>query len=101
MPLHRIASNTITSMGLSLRSGVRIPDSQVGMRVYPLWNPALWDTHSGGFQFESEVLLRGARLGYSLRTVWIPVIYGPETSHIRNVGDTLRFIRLFLRSFLG
>ena len=100
MPFHRILSNSMTSMMLSLRCGKSILDSQGGFWVYPLKHPRLWDLEVEGFQFESAVLLRAARMGYRFAHVPIPVIYGDEDSQIQHFKDTLRFVRLFLRSFL-
>ena len=100
MPFHRILSNTITSFMLSLRTGKRIPDSQVGMRVYPLASRHLWQCAVGGFQFESLVLLQAARLKMPFVSIPIPVIYAGERSHMNHSRDTLRFIWFFLRSLV-
>jgi len=99
MPLHRILSNNITSLILSLRTSLRVRDSQVGYRSYPLNDSRLWESIEDGFQFESAVFLNAAKLKIPL--VWqpIPVIYGSEESHMNLFKDTLRFIRTFMRSF--
>lgn len=99
MPFHRKLSNNITSLILSLRTSVRIYDSQVGYRCYPLYNSRLWESIEDGFQFESAVFFNLAKL--KMKLVWqqIPVIYGTESSHIHVVKDTLKFIRTVFRSF--
>ena len=100
MPIHRKFSNQVTSLILSLRSGKRVYDSQVGYRCYPLKDSRLWDSIESGFQFESVVFLKAARLKIPLAWITIPVIYGSETSHMHLVRDTLRFIRTIFRSFM-
>ncbi len=99
MPFHRKLSNNITSLILSLRTSLRVRDSQVGYRCYPLSDSRLWDSIEDGFQFESAVFFNIAKLRIPL--VWqpIPVIYGSEESHMHLLKDTLRFIRTFFRSF--
>jgi len=99
MPFHRKLSNNITSMMLSLKTGQRIYDSQVGYRVYPLSDSRLWRSDEDGFQFESTVFFNATKLNINI--VWIPiqVIYGTEGSHMHLVKDTVRFVRTFCRSF--
>lgn len=100
MPLHRILSNTITSFMLSLRSVRRVHDSQCGFRLVELALLANLPVKSSGFQFESETLLRLLLSGVPYNEVKIPTIYNGATSSINNIFDTLRFIRLFLSSYL-
>lgn len=99
MPVHRMLSNNITSLMLSLRISQRVRDSQVGYRCYPLNDSRLWDSIEDGFMFESAVFFNLAKLNIPLIWQPIPVIYGTEESHINPLMDTLRFIRTFLRSF--
>jgi len=84
---------------LSLRTSVRVRDSQVGYRCYPLNDSRLWDTIEDGFMFESSVFFNAAKLHIPLIWQPIPVIYGEEKSNINPMLDTLRFIRTFFRSF--
>ena len=49
------------------------------------------------FDTESEILIQSCRLGFPLVEVPIETIYGTETSKIRIVSDTFRFICLVLR----
>jgi len=99
MPVHRMISNNITSLILSLRTALRIYDSQVGYRCYPLKDSRLWDSIEDGFQFESAVFFNAAKLKMKLAWQWIPGIYGTEDSNIHLIKDTLRFIRTVFRSF--
>jgi len=100
MPFHRRLSNNLTSLILSLRTGIRVRDSQVGYRVYPLSDRRLWHSPEDGFQFESDIFIRAAKL--KLEIIWqpVPVIYTDESSHMHLFKDTLRFVRTIFRSFM-
>ena len=99
MPFHRILSNKITSMLVSWRAGgVRIEDSQCGLRVIRADVLKNIKLSVGGFQTESEMLIRAGRKGYEIVTIPISTVYGISKSSIRHIGDTLKFIILILRS---
>jgi len=77
-----------------------IKDSQCGYRNYPL---KLFDElklKENGFQFESEILIKAALLGYSINHCNIPTIYNKtNSSKINPIVDTAKFILLWFRSF--
>ena len=100
MPFHRILSNSITSFMISIRTGKRIHDSQCGYRLVKLINinPDIFD--NDGFQFESEFLIKMLNSNINYCELSIPTIYNKFGSSINNVLDTLRFIKLFLNSYL-
>jgi glycosyltransferase involved in cell wall biosynthesis len=101
MPLHRILSNKITSWFISRLTGQHIKDSQCGYRM--LRRDVLDQLHlrETGFQFESEMIIQAARSGYKIDFIDIPTIYQSDRSHIRNVIDTFKFIRLVIRESFG
>ena len=100
MPFHRMLSNSITSFMISIRTGKRIHDSQCGYRLIKLssLNPEVFDNN--GFQFESEFLIKMLYLGSNYCEISVPTIYNRAGSSINNLLDTLRFIKLFLYSYL-
>lgn len=99
MPVHRILSNKITSMLVSWRAGgVRIEDSQCGLRVIKSRVLRKIKLSVGGFQTESELLIRAGRQGFNIISVPILTVYGESKSSIRHVRDTLKFIMLIIRS---
>jgi glycosyltransferase involved in cell wall biosynthesis len=100
MPLHRMLSNGITSIIVSLCAGNRrIHDSQCGFRAWRVdcVDPA--DYRSAGFQFETEMLLRLGKADYRFGEVAISTHYGREDSSMDLFRDTVRFIVLVLKSF--
>ncbi|MBN2412101.1 glycosyltransferase family 2 protein [candidate division KSB1 bacterium] len=100
MPLHRILSNGITSIIVSLCAGnIRIHDSQCGYRAFRLdcIDPDIFSEQ--GFQFESEMILRLGKCRCKIKEIPIETKYGNEFSSINLFGDTFRFIKLVFRSF--
>jgi glycosyltransferase involved in cell wall biosynthesis len=98
MPEDRVFANRVTSWFVSLRAGVTIPDSQNG---YRLIRTSLYRTlkiRAKRYAAESEVLIRAGKKGAKI--VWVPVetIYASETSSVNPVADTVRFLRMAVRS---
>lgn len=98
MPMHRQLSNSITSVLVSLFSGVRVHDSQSGYRAYRLTNRAWRLCRETGFQFESEVILRLGKTGAKIVELPIRTVYAGQSSRMRLFADTFKFIGLLLRS---
>ena len=100
MPRHRIFSNFITSLIVSVFSGCRIRDSQSGYRWIKTDALRNLYLHGDRYDLESEILLKIVRMGRPVAEVDIPTIYGDKSqSHISLTTDTLRFIGLIWRSF--
>ena len=101
MPSHRVLSNILTSQLISWFSGQKIQDSQCGFRL--IHKDVLKKVHirEKGYQFESEMLLKTTRAGFTIDSVPIPTIYNDEKSYIANVSDTYRFTRLILKELKG
>jgi glycosyltransferase involved in cell wall biosynthesis len=99
MPALNRFGNRFSTYWLGLFAGQPVGDSQSGFRIYPrglLVEPP----RTTGFEVETELLLRAARLGLTIRTVTITTIYQPpaeRTSHFRPVTDTLRILAFVLR----
>lgn len=100
MPFPRRVSNFLTSLLISIRTNTLVRDSQCGFRSFPLKLAAELDLSENGFQFESEFLLKAALKGAEVKHIPIPTIYGYQNTAMRPVLDTVKFIRLWLNSFL-
>ena len=101
MPIHRKFSNQVTTSIISRLSRETILDSQCGFRRYNLNLISSVSYREEGFQFESEVLIKCISQGSSLEQIKIETIYDKNNkSYIRHVSDTLKFIRLILRSLV-
>jgi len=47
---------------------------------------------TGGYEAESEILVKAVRLGYGVDSAPISTIYGDETSHIHPLKLPVRFL---------
>lgn len=99
MPLARILSNAITSFLVSARTGYDMPDSQCGYRLIHREVLERVVPESDGFEAETEMLIRAAKLGF--RVGWIPVqtVYAGEPSSMTYWKTTKLFVRTLLREY--
>ncbi|NOX38514.1 MAG: glycosyltransferase family 2 protein [Calditrichaeota bacterium] len=97
MPFHRILSNLLTSLIISLLVGRLIRDSQCGFRLYRKQVLYQLPMERNGFHLESELALRLGWRKVSMAFVEIPTVYQGQPSAIRNVADTLDFIFLIAK----
>lgn len=101
MPVHRKFSNMVTSFMISKIIKVKIYDSQCGFRRYSLNAIKDIEFTENGFQFESEVLIKAIKVQTEVEQVRIRTIYDKNNkSYINHVSDTLKFIRLILKSLI-
>jgi len=99
MPFHRFLSNSITTAMISWRTGVRVEDSQCGYRLYRTDVLRKIDSRCLHYDYESDMLIKTALAGFRIGFVPIKTIYNDSRSSIR-VIDILRFVRVYLKSFL-
>jgi glycosyltransferase involved in cell wall biosynthesis len=81
-------------------TGLRVPDTQSGMRRYPLSSIDRLRLRTTGYDLEIEVMVKAAWIGVPIESVPIDVIYPPReerVSHMRPVLDFLRIGRLNAR----
>ncbi|NOY77574.1 MAG: glycosyltransferase family 2 protein [Calditrichaeota bacterium] len=99
MPFDRYLSNSLTSVVVSLVAGQRIHDSQSGYRLLSVELIKRLRLQSHQYETETEILLQAIR-DFHARVGEIPisVSYVGEISHINRFSDTLRFIRLVLKT---
>jgi hypothetical protein len=97
MPVHRIISNTLTSLIISALIGQFVRDSQCGFRLYDrevIENVKLSENR---FHLESEMLIKCGWQKYKISYIPFPTIYNEAPSAIRNFSDTINFITLIFR----
>ncbi|MCL5267482.1 MAG: glycosyltransferase family 2 protein [Bacteroidetes bacterium] len=99
MPVHRFLSNTITTKLISMRTGVNIEDSQCGYRLYKTAVLKAIHSNCNYYDYESDLLIKAALAGFQIGFVPIKTIYNDSKSGMRTI-DILRFIRIYLRSFI-
>lgn len=99
MPLHRMLSNTVTTVLVGMRTGVTISDSQSGFRFITrrvLENVRL---QTAGFEAETEFVLRAARQKFSFGSIPIDTVYAGEKSHMTHVRTTINFIKALFKEY--
>jgi glycosyltransferase involved in cell wall biosynthesis len=82
---------------LRVQTGQHIPDTQCGLRVYPLAQLLAVGYWFGRYDFETEVLARMGWAGLWIRSVPVDCVYfsgRSRVSHFRPLMDTLRGIRV-------
>jgi putative flippase GtrA len=92
--------NDLTRFVFRLTTGLRLQDTQTGLRGYPAWMlPWLQSIDGDRFEYELDVLLAVRSMGFALREVPIETIYieGNASSHFDPVRDSIRVYLPFLK----
>ncbi len=98
MPGLRRLVNRTTSLVVSLLSGQYVPDAQCGFRMIDLQIFTRIRLATGHYETESEFVIKAARQGYRIGSVRVSTLYRNEKSYIQPLIDTLRFIKMAMRS---
>jgi len=91
----RVFGNAFANRWVTIACGAVLPDTQSGVRVYPIAATLALGCRAERFAFETEVLIRARRAGIALRSVPVRVHNPPageRTSHFRGVSDTARIV---------
>lgn len=100
VPRHNRWGNRLTCGALRLVCGVRVRDTQTGLRAIPAVHlPALIQTRGERFEYETEMLLETRRLDIPIAQVTIDTVYLEEnkSSHFRVVRDSFLIYRMIFR----
>lgn len=100
MPVLRKFSNFMTSLLVSVRSGNVIKDSQCGYRAFDMDIFKRVSCEENGFHYESEFLIKSLLIGWKINHINIQTIYENQPSAMNHFSDTIKFIKLWFKSFL-
>ena len=95
----RLFGNRFANRWVEIACAQRLPDTQSGLRVYPIREVLALGCKADRFAFETEILIRAARAGVPIRSVPVRVYNPPiheRVSHFRPVIDTIRIILVVL-----
>lgn len=85
---------------IRLECGLKVSDSQCGLRVYPLAMVRAIQCTSGHFGFETEIITRAVWAGFKVVDAPVRCTYGPadqRVSHFKPCRDTLRGLWMHAR----
>ena len=94
-PLHRRLSNIITTRLIRLKLKQYVYDTQSGFRAYR--REFLPEIESEGYEVETEMLLKAAKMGARIKEVSVSMIYDPSREGRFRINDIFRFICAYLR----
>jgi len=97
MPFVRIMTNKFMSWLISLVAKQNIPDTQCGFRLIKKGLLEKVNLSTNKYETESEILIKGSRLGFKIQSVPVETVYRQEKSRINPFLDTLRFFKYLIR----
>ena len=102
IPPRSVAGNKTTSRFFRLLFGIRLSDTQTGLRAIPAQYLDFFSRIEGErFEYETNMLLHMKREGIDFLEQPIATVYDPEdySSHYNPVKDSLRITKVMLRFF--
>jgi glycosyltransferase involved in cell wall biosynthesis len=101
VPLASKKGRNAARFWLHIQTGCDIPDTQCGLRAYPLASALAVPQRFTRYDFETEILARLSWGGVAIRSVPVACIYFPRdrrVTHFRPLIDTLRgvWVNVFL-----
>lgn len=90
----------LSNLFIRMESGLRVDDSQCGLRVYPLGLVRAVRCGAGRFGFETEIVTRAAWAGCPVVEAPVACRYlppGERVSHLNPLLDTLRAVGMHAR----
>jgi glycosyltransferase involved in cell wall biosynthesis len=93
MPWMRVFTNKFMSWLISCLVKQEIPDTQCGFRLIKRELLERLNLRTYKYETESEVLIKAARLGFTVKSIPVSTVYSNGRSRIHPVMDTLRFFR--------
>ena len=85
--------NRFSNFWFKLETGISLPDTQSGYRLYPLGPLRKLNFYTRKYEFEIEVLVRTAWMGVFIASIPVSVYYPPKeerVSHFRPFADFTR-----------
>ena len=101
MPGKNTFANRFSNFWFWAETGIRLPDTQSGYRLYPIQKLAKKKYITGRYEFEIEVMVRAAWSGIPVTSIPIKVYYAPRGERISHFRPAKDFTRIsVLNTFL-
>lgn len=105
VPRKNSFANKFSNFWFLIISGIRMPDTQSGFRLYPINKMQNIKYVSSRYEFEIEVMAKASWRGIPIISIPISVIYPPENERITHFRPFIDFFRISLLNswlvFLG
>jgi glycosyltransferase involved in cell wall biosynthesis len=89
-------ANRFSNFWYRILTGIRLPDTQTGFRLYPLDLIKDMKFFTSKYEFEIEILVRAAWRRIKINSVPIRVFYPPRTERISHFRPFKDFVRISL-----
>jgi glycosyltransferase involved in cell wall biosynthesis len=101
MPGGNTFANKFSNFWYRLQTGINLPDTQSGFRLYPLYEMGRMHLFTNRYETELEILVRAAWMGINVCDVAISVYYPPREERISHFRPFRDFFRIsILNTFL-
>lgn len=100
VPASSLFGRNFSNFWVRLECGLDLPDTQSGMRLYPVREMAAIDTSTAKYDYEIEALVKAVWAGVAVRSVHVSVHYPPageRVSHFHKFRDNVRLSLLHSR----
>lgn len=100
VPFKSRAGNAITRCVFALASGVKIFDTQTGLRAIPMrYVKEMCELKGERYEYEMNMLLRAAELGIPMKEIWIETVYinDNESSHFNVLRDSFKIYMVIFK----
>ena len=104
IPPRSIAGNKTTSRFFRILFGIRLSDTQTGLRAIPVkYLEDFCKIEGERFEYETNMLLNMKRMGIAFIEQPIATVYDPDdySSHYNAVKDSMRIFKVMLRFLLS
>lgn len=100
MPKKNTFANKFSNFWFALQTGVKLPDTQTGFRLYPLKKMKHLRSVTSRYEAELEILVRCAWRGIKLVSIPVKVYYAPAGKRISHFRPGMDFLRISLLNTL-
>lgn len=100
MPSKNTFANKFSNFWFWIETGQKLPDTQSGFRLYPIFKYKESKFFTSKYEFEIEILVRSAWSGIEIIPVPIRVYYPPESERISHFKPFRDFTRISILNTL-
>ena len=100
MPKKNTFANKFSNFWFTVQTGIRLPDTQTGYRLYPLQKMKRLRPFTSRYEAELEILVRCAWRGIKVVSIPVRVYYAPATERVTHFRPGVDFFRISLLNTL-